>query len=207
MSVTWFIIRGSGLAAYAMLGIATVWGLLISTKVMGRAVKAKGMSWFHESIGLAALVATGVHMVALGLDEFVEFGPRELFVPGASSWQPLAVALGVMGFYGVALVSLSFYAKGWIGQSAWRAIHFSAFGTFVAVTAHGVMAGTDSGNPVVSAMYLGFSVAVLVLLIIRIATAIAPSPPARAAVSARPVDRERGGDRRPSQAIAAVDGQ
>lgn len=184
MNLTWFVVRGSGLAAYAMVGVATVWGLLLSTKALGRAVKAKGMSWFHESIGLASLVATGIHMGALVLDEYVEFGPRELFVPGASTWRPLAVALGVMSFYGIALVALSFYVKPWIGQGAWRAIHYLSFGTFAAVTVHGIAAGTDSGNPVVSAMYLGFSVAVVLLLIIRIASAVAPSGSGRTSVAA-----------------------
>ena len=205
MNLTWFVIRGSGLAAYAMLGIATVWGLLLSTKVLGRAVKAKGMSWFHESIGLASLVATGVHMVGLTLDEYVEFGAAELFVPGASTWRPFAVALGVMGFYGVALVGLSFYFKQWIGQSAWRAIHFTSFGTFAAVTAHGVLAGTDTANPVVTAMYIGFSVAVVLLLVIRIVTAIAP--PARPPAPRSTVGRERGGHRRAAEPVAVADAQ
>jgi predicted ferric reductase len=214
MTITWFVIRGSGLAAFAMLGIATVWGLLVSTKVMGRAVKAKGMSWFHESIGLAALIATGVHMIALALDEYVEFGVRDLLVPGVATWRPLAVALGVTGFYGVAVVGLSFYVKAWIGQSAWRAIHYTAFGTFAAVTAHGIMAGTDTGNPITTAMYIGFTVAVGLLLVIRIATALVRTDRTPAAASRRATgpsavagDREGRDDRRPAQAIAVTEGQ
>lgn len=214
MTITWFIIRGSGLAAYAMLGIATIWGLLLTTKVMGRAVKAKGMSWFHESIGLAALAATAVHMVALGLDEFMDFGARELFIPGASPYRPFAVALGVSGFYGMALVALSFYVKGWIGQRAWRAIHYSAFGTFAATTAHGVMAGTDTANPVASVMYIGFTVAVLLLLVIRVASVRAPEaragrvlPTRNPAVSARPIDGKSDSDGRPAESTVAAGAQ
>lgn len=169
MTVSWFAIRGSGIAAYALLSTATIWGLLVSTKVLGQAVRAKGLTWFHESLGLAAVVATGVHLVALSLDEYVQFGPRELFLPGASGWRPLAVALGITAFYGMVVVALSFYVKQWIGQGWWRSIHYLGFGAFLAATAHGVLAGTDTSSPPLFATYTAASVTVLVLLVIRIA--------------------------------------
>jgi hypothetical protein len=174
VTITWFIIRGSGLVAYAMLALATIWGLLLSTKVLGRAAKAKPLSWFHESLGLAAVLATAVHMGALVADNYMEFGVKELLVPGASTFAPLGVALGVMALYGAVIVSGSFYIKEWIGQSAWRAIHFLSFGSFAASTAHGVMVGTDSGGALGLALYLAPSVVVVLLLIVRIALVSAP---------------------------------
>ena len=74
MNIEWIVIRGSGLVAYGLLAASTIWGLLVSTKLLGRAVKAKPLTWFHESLGLGALIATGVHMVALTMDEYIEFG-------------------------------------------------------------------------------------------------------------------------------------
>lgn len=179
VTLTWFVIRGSGIVAYLLLSGATVWGLLVSTKVLGRAVKAKGVTWFHESVGLAAVLATIVHMVALTLDEFVHFGAAELLVPGASTWEPLPVAYGVAAFYGAFVVAFSFYVKRWIGQGAWRTIHFLSFGTFVSATVHGITAGTDSGSRYAFAMYLGSSLAVALLLVVRIAQTHAPPAPAR----------------------------
>ena len=35
MSVEWMIIRGSGIAAFAALSAATIWGLLVSSKLLG----------------------------------------------------------------------------------------------------------------------------------------------------------------------------
>ncbi len=64
MNIEWLAIRGSGLVAYALLAGATIWGLLVSTKVMG-SMKAKQVTWFHESLSIGALLATGVHMYAL----------------------------------------------------------------------------------------------------------------------------------------------
>ena len=136
MSVEWMAIRGSGIIAFLLLAGSTIWGLLISTKVLGRSVKAKGVSWFHESLAIGSLVATGMHMYFLFNHDYIDFGYRALFVPGASSWRPLAVAFGVVAFYMMFLITVSFYVKKWIGQAVWRAIHMTSFGTFLGAGLH-----------------------------------------------------------------------
>ena len=168
MNIEWMAIRGSGIVAFALLSASSIWGLLVSTKVLGRAVKAKPVTWFHESLGLGALIATIVHMVALTMDQYIEFGWADVLVPGVASWNSMAVSFGVMAFYGLAIVSLSFYVKGTIGQKAWRTIHFLAFGTFLAALVHGIMAGTDSGHPVVIALYFGSALLIVALVAIRV---------------------------------------
>ena len=178
MSLTWMMTRGSGIVAYALLAAATIWGLLLSTGILGSLAKVKGLTWFHESVGLAALLATGVHLTALGLDGYVDFGPRELFVPGASTWRPLATSLGVMAFYALAIVAVSFYVKRWIGQQRWRALHYLSFGTFAAASAHGLLAGTDRSNPYLLTMYAVAAIAVVALLVVRAAGVAGPSPTA-----------------------------
>lgn len=203
MNLTWFLIRGSGITAYALLAAATIWGLLVSTKLLGRFVKPKGLTWLHESLGLAAVLATAAHLAAIAADDYVEFGVGDLFVPGASSWRPLAVAFGITAGYGMVAVAGSFYIKQWIGQRWWRAIHYTSFGCFVAATAHGIMAGTDVANGYVFAMYVASSVAVGLLLTARVAQSIAgghsangmvtataapPSSPLRATTKSPPAD-------------------
>ncbi|NNF68158.1 MAG: hypothetical protein HKN01_00170, partial [Acidimicrobiia bacterium] len=150
----WFVIRGSGIAAFAFLAISTIWGLLLSGGYAKRLVKAKPLTYAHESLAVASIVATVIHVVALGFDSFVHFGFLELFVPGFSSYRTLAVSLGIIAFYGLLVVSGSFYMKKRIGQKAWRAIHYTSFGLFFATAAHGLMAGADSTVPWVFWMYV-----------------------------------------------------
>lgn len=170
MSLTWFVIRGSGIMAFALLTASLLWGLLVSSKVLGRAVRAKGLQWLHESLGFGALVATVVHIVAVRQDEYIEFTWPDILVPGASEWEPLATALGVVGLWTLAVVSLSFYAKRWIGQNNWRILHYLSFGTFLAALGHAAIAGTDSGNVFVSALYISSLVTVVALTAIRVLT-------------------------------------
>ncbi|MCP3994831.1 MAG: hypothetical protein GY722_07180 [bacterium] len=181
MSVEWMAIRASGIIAFLLLAGSTIWGLLISTKVLGRSVKAKGVAWFHESLGIGSLVATGIHMYFLFNHDYIDFGYRAIFVPGASAWRPLAVALGVAAFYMMFLITVSFYVKKWIGQNVWRAIHLTSFGTFIGAGLHGVFSGTDTSHPVVIGMYAGSLALVAMLMAIRIVQAAAPQRPTRSA--------------------------
>jgi hypothetical protein len=195
MSIEWMAIRGSGIIAYLLLAGSTIWGLMISTKVLGRAVNAKPVTWFHESLAIGSLLATGIHMYFLFNHDYIDFGYRALFVPGASAWRPLAVALGVMAFYATFVVTVSFYVKKWIGQSAWRAIHMMSFGTFVGAALHGVLSGTDTAHPVVAGMYVATGSIVTLLVVVRLVQAAAP------AARPRPVSRSTSAD--PAESHAA----
>lgn len=164
MSLEWMIIRGSGIVAFAALSAATIWGLLVSTRLLGKMVKAKPLTWFHESLGIAALAATAVHVGVLSIHDYLDFRWAEILVPGVSDWRSGAVALGVVALYGLVIVAGSFYVKKHIGQKAWRLIHFASLGVFLASLLHGITAGTDTRTPLMLGLYVGsaFSVAALV---------------------------------------------
>jgi sulfoxide reductase heme-binding subunit YedZ len=167
MSVEWLVIRGSGVAAFALLSAASIWGLLVSSKLLRRLVKAKPLTWFHESLGLGALLATLIHIVVLSVHDYLDFSWSEILVPGMSDWRPLGVAFGIAAFYGLVLVSTSFYFKARIGQKRWRAIHFSSFGVFVSSLVHGIWVGTDTSSALMIGLYLGSAIAIFSLAALR----------------------------------------
>ena len=171
MNLEWLLIRGSGLVAFALLSSSVIWGLFLSTKFLGNLTKAKALTWFHESLGISALLATVLHMVGLSIHEFVPFTWGEILIPGRSEWKPLAVALGVVSFYALVVVIGSFYVKKHIGQKAWRRIHYASFGLFLAALLHGILAGTDTTNIWVIGLYVGSTLAVFGLLAHRFADA------------------------------------
>lgn len=191
MSVEWILIRGSGMVAFAMLAVSTIWGLLLTTKVLGSWAKAKPVAWFHESLAVGAILATGVHLYALSIHEYIEFTWGDILIPGRATWRPMAVALGVVAFYGMILISVSFYFKRFIGQAAWRAIHFGSFGVFVSVLAHGIMAGSDTGESWTVGLYTGTAVAVVLLLLIRVAQQFAAPAASKRPRPQRPQRPER----------------
>jgi predicted ferric reductase len=164
MSIEWVLIRGSGVAAFALLSAATIWGLLVSSKLLGRIVKAKPLTWFHESLGIGALLATVVHVVVLSIHDFLEFSWIEILVPGVSDWRPLPTAFGVVSLYALIVVIGSFYLKRFIGQKVWRSIHFISFGLFISALLHGMLSGTDTNSPLMLGLYAGSAIAVFALV-------------------------------------------
>ena len=168
MSAEWIVIRGSGIAAFALLSASVIWGLLLSSRLVARFVRAKPLTWFHESLGIGAVVATFVHVGILSIHDFLEFSWAEILVPGLSDWRQLPIAFGTMALYGVVVLVLSFYVRKWIGQRVWRAIHFGSIGVFVASLVHGIQAGTDTANPLMLGLYIGAAVAVFALIAHRL---------------------------------------
>ncbi len=168
MNPIWMLARGSGVAAYLLLSGATIWGLLLASKVLDRSASARDLTWVHESLSLAAVAATLVHMVSLWLEEFIDFDLRHLLIPGASTFRPVPVALGVVAFWALAVITPSFYLRHRIGQRAWRTLHFATFGCFLAAAIHGITAGTDTGQPVMVVMYATTLTAVIGLIVLRV---------------------------------------
>jgi predicted ferric reductase len=78
------------------------------------------------------------------------------------------VDLGVFSLYGLVIVLLSSWLRRYIKHASWRALHYTSFAVFLLVTLHGVLAGSDSGQPWMILVYLGASAAVVVMTLIRI---------------------------------------
>jgi len=176
VSGEWLLIRGSGIAAFALLSAAVIWGLLVSSKLVARLVKAKPLTWFHESLGIGALLATIVHVGVLSVHDFLDFTWAEILIPGRSDWRQLPIAFGTLALYGLTVVALSFYVRKWIGQHVWRKIHFASLGVFVAALLHGIQSGTDSSSPIVLGMYAGAAIVVFALVAHRLTPRSAPHP-------------------------------
>lgn len=182
--MTWEIIRASGFVAYVLLAGSVIWGLLLSSKLLGRSASAKALTYLHEGLAVGSLLATFTHTVALYFDEYVEFGVRDLLLPGASVWEPQAVALGIVSMWVLTIVTVSFYIRKRIGQKAWRAIHYASFGAFVAAFVHGIMAGTDTGSPAALTLYGATGGVVVMLLIARVVLAGESKRPIRRSATA-----------------------
>ena len=59
---------------------------------------------------------------------------------------PIAVSLGI--------VSVTAMWRKHMGPRFWKAVHLAGYGVFITATAHGLMAGTDSGEPWMLGIYI-----------------------------------------------------
>ncbi len=140
----WYVARASGLVAWALLSAATLWGLTLSTKVLGRQPRPNWILDLHRWLGGAALIFTGVHVGALLADRYVTFTPTDILVPFASHWHPMVVAWGIVSFYLLVAVELTSLARTHISKRLWRQVHYASFPLFAMATIHGLTASSDT---------------------------------------------------------------
>lgn len=171
----WYIARSSGLVAWVLLALAMLWGLLLSTRVFGRKPGPKWFTDLHRFLGGIAVVFTAIHVGALVADNYVDFGLREILVPMASPWKPVPVAAGVVALWILLAVEVTSLLMKQLPRRAWRAVHLSSFGLFVAATAHAFSAGTDARNELFVMACVALTAVILVLTLARLATRKAPT--------------------------------
>jgi len=69
-----------------------------------------------------------------------------LLLLGTSTFSPLAVGLGTLGLYGLALVYGSTRQRKHLSVRVWRAVHLAAYPAFVLLTLHGLLIGSDRSD-------------------------------------------------------------
>jgi predicted ferric reductase len=171
-SLPWLLERLAAFLAYLAMTGSVVYGLLLSTKLLD-AIAHRPISFaLHQDLAAVGLGLAGVHGALLGLDATVPFSLQQMVVPGLAPYAPLAVAFGQLTFYVTAIVVASFYMRRLIGQRAWRALHVLTFLAFAGATAHGILAGSDSGAAWTWWMYTGSVTIVTFLFVYRVVTAL-----------------------------------
>jgi hypothetical protein len=143
-TLPWYFARSAGIIAWALLAGTTLWGLALSTKVLGKNPRPNWILDLHRGLGGLSVIFCGVHLGALALDQFVHFGLVELFVPLASAWHPVAVGWGIAAFYLLLAVELTSLLRSRIPKAVWRNTHYASFPLFVFATVHGLTSGTDT---------------------------------------------------------------
>jgi predicted ferric reductase len=170
----WYVARAGGLMAWALVAVSVLWGLALSTKVLGRRVRPNWILDLHRFLGALAVVFTGVHVAGLVLDSYVSFGPTELLVPFASTWRPAAVAWGVVAIYLLVAVELTSLVRRRLSKRVWHAVHLASFPLFAMGTVHALTAGSDTGTPWFRSVALVATVGVVVMTVVRVRQAMHP---------------------------------
>jgi sulfoxide reductase heme-binding subunit YedZ len=166
--LTWYIIRSSGITLYLLFWLTVMLGLGLTTSALDHFGGRGVIFSLHRFVTELAYAALALHLAALALDEYVPFGPADLFIPframDGDSW----VALGVIGAWGYLVIGVSYGFGRIIGYRGWRVLHALAFPLYVIGLLHGLGAGSDRASDWLFGLYFGTFGAVCFLATYRL---------------------------------------
>ena len=167
----WLASRAAGIVALILSSVSVCVGLLMS----GRLRKRLGpdLRVTHEALSLATLAALAVHGLTLLGDGYLKPSLADVALPFVGSYKTFWTSTGIVAFWGLALLGLSYYARTRIGVQRWRRLHRFAALAWVLGIVHSLGEGTDAGQAWFLAMT---AIVVLPALGLLAARRLTPSP-------------------------------
>jgi sulfoxide reductase heme-binding subunit YedZ len=171
----WIISRAAGIAALVLSSASVCLGLTMG----GRLTKAKApdLRVVHEALSLATLGALVVHGLSLLGDAYLHPSLLDVAVPFAGSYMTVWTAAGIIAFWALAALGLSYYARARIGVARWRRLHRLTAVAWALGIVHSLGEGTDAGQTWFLAMTAIAVVPPLALLAYRwLSATLRPQP-------------------------------
>jgi methionine sulfoxide reductase heme-binding subunit len=182
----WITSRAAGSAALILSSISMCVGLLMGGRVLKR--RGPDLRVTHEALSLATLAALAIHGLALLGDGFLHPSLADVSVPFASGYKTLWTTAGIIAFWALLALGLSYYARARIGVQRWRMLHRFTAVAWVLGIVHSLGEGTDAGQAWFLAMTAAVVLPALGLLLARwLGSAGSPEPEGRSR-SAAPSD-------------------
>jgi sulfoxide reductase heme-binding subunit YedZ len=166
----WITSRAAGIAALLLSSISVCVGLLMGGQLL------KGhkpdLRVTHEALSLATLVALAVHGLSLLGDGYLHPSLGDVAIPLLSSYKTVWTSMGIVAFWALLVLGLSYYARTRIGVQRWRRLHRFAALAWILGLAHSLGEGTDAGQTWFLAMIAVVVVPALVLLLVRLLSSV-----------------------------------
>jgi sulfoxide reductase heme-binding subunit YedZ len=163
--IFWITSRAAGSVALILSSVSMCVGLSMG----GRMLKTRGQDLrvVHEALSLATIVALLVHGLSLLGDGFLHPSLGDIAIPFLSGYEAFWMAAGIVAFWALLILALSYYARARIGVQRWRTLHrFTALAWLLGI-AHSLGQGSDAGETWFLAMTAIVFLPALVLLLVR----------------------------------------
>jgi hypothetical protein len=182
-AIAWDVARAGGFTAFLLLTLSVALGLALSLKLQTPRWPRLINNELHNFVTVITLVFIGVHVLAVWLDPFTQFGLDEILLPFTSHYRPIWMGLGIVAAYLAIAITLSVYIRPRIGYTWWRRLHYLTFAVYALTLVHGVASGSDTRTWWGIAIYSGSALLVTALLWRRLARPVAPGGRAHPALA------------------------
>jgi sulfoxide reductase heme-binding subunit YedZ len=161
----WLTSRAAGIAALVLSSLSVSVGLLMG----GRLMRGRGpdLRATHEALSLGTIAALLIHGLTLIGDTYLHPTLADVALPFVGGYKTLWTSTGILAFWAIAILGISYYARAKIGVQRWRRLHrFTALAWVLGVV-HSLGEGTDAGQTWFLAMTAIVVVPALCLLAAR----------------------------------------
>lgn len=174
----WYLARASGLVAAVALVLLMLSGIGQITGLTFRFLDPLTAWATHRALGLALAASVVVHIVSILFDHFVPFRIIDVLVPWLSNYKPvtflgfhlgsLYIALGVLAFYGLAMITITSLV--WIDKKpyTWKLFHILAYMVMLFVFVHALYLGTDVAHGLLRVVWIGLGILIAWLVVSRL---------------------------------------
>lgn len=162
----WYTARVAGILGFIFLWLTVFLGLSIRNPILKKIIKPAYSFDFHCFVAAMAVFWALIHGTVLIFDAKLRFNLKDVLVPFVSKTtlvEPKYLALGIMAFYLMVVMTITSYLRSHLNHKLWRVLHFLNPVAFVFVVVHGYMNGTDMKNFYAGSAFL-FSSFILVLI-------------------------------------------
>jgi predicted ferric reductase len=142
--VVWYAMRAAGVVLVVLLTLATAMGVTSTARAGSRRWPRFATQALHRNISLLAMVMLGVHVVCAVIHEFVDIRWWDTFIPFLGPYEPLWIGLGAVGVDLLIAVTITSLVRSRFRHRDWRALHLTAYVSWVISVIHGIGIGTDS---------------------------------------------------------------
>lgn len=166
--IWWYLARSSGIVALVLLVLSLVWGVLLATRVLRPADRPAWLLELHRWFGSLAIVMTSLHLLGLVMDSYIEFGWADILLPGASDYEPLGVAFGIVGMYALVAVQLTSVFRRRLPRHLWYRVHLGSYAMLWASAMHAGLSGTDVASRAYQMLALLLTLAAVGAVLLRL---------------------------------------
>ena len=142
--IDWYAARAGGVAAYVLLSVNVVVGLLMTGKKSMKRWPKFALEDVHRFTGILTGTFLVLHIVTVAIDAYLPFSLVSLAVPLLAAYRPIWTGLGIVAAeLLLALAVTNHYRNTAISYRFWRRAHYVNFAVWAAATFHGLGTGTD----------------------------------------------------------------
>jgi len=167
----WYVARAAGLIGYVFLWLTMFLGLSIRNPFLKKIIEPIYSFDFHCFAAGSAVFWALIHGTSLLFDKSVGFSVQDIAIPFFYQYTVINVnylALGIMAFYMMAVMTITSYLRQHISHWVWRALHFLNPLAFIFTIVHGYYIGTDMKNFYIGGTFLALSFALLGIYLLSI---------------------------------------